>query len=221
MKDIHNDSSVMVTVIKSSVPKIFCAGADLKERATMTEADVGNFVTSLRESFTAVEQLPCVTIAAIEGAALGGGLELALACDLRIAGSACLLGLPEVALAIIPGAGGTQRLPRLIGIAKAKELIFTAKRVKASAALELGLVTEVVDGGAAADRAHELALSMSTFGPVGLRMAKQAVDRGMQVPLAQGYEVEAACYAQVLPTEDRVEGLKAFAEKRKPVYKGC
>jgi methylglutaconyl-CoA hydratase len=112
----------MTLIIKSSVPKIFCAGADLKERATMTEADVGEFVSSLRASFTAVEQLPCVTIAAVEGAALGGGLELALACDLRIAGDKCLLGLPEVALAIIPGAGGTQRLPRLIGIPKAKEV---------------------------------------------------------------------------------------------------
>ena len=181
---------------------------------------VGVFVDSLRSSFTAVEKLSCVTIAAIEGAALGGGLELALACDLRIAGSASLVGLPEVGLAIIPGAGGTQRLPRLIGIPRAKQMIFTAMRLKSQAALSMGVVTEAVEAGKAAERADEIAAGICKMGPVGLRMAKKSIDDGMQVPLEQGYLVEAACYAQVLCTEDRLEGLKAFAEKRTPVYKG-
>lgn len=221
VRTVHDDSSVMVCLISSSVPKIYCAGADLKERATMTEADVGVFVDSLRASCMGVEQLPCVTIAAIEGAALGGGLELALACDLRIASESCLLGLPEVGLAIIPGAGGTQRLPRLIGIPKAKELIFTARKLKSPEAFAMGLVTESVSAGKAVDRAMELATQMTAHGPLGLRMAKRAVDQGMQGSLQDGYAVEKACYGVVLPTADRLEGLKAFAEKRKPVYKGC
>ena len=138
LKELHENKSISVLILKSNVAKVFCAGADLKERATMSEAQVIDFVDSLRALTTQVEQLPFPTIAAIEGAALGGGLELALACDMRIAGTEAILGLPETALAIIPGAGGTQRLPRLVGVPKAKELIFTAKRLNGSEAAAIG-----------------------------------------------------------------------------------
>jgi methylglutaconyl-CoA hydratase len=160
------------------------------------------------------------TIAAIEGAALGGGLEMALACDFRIAGAKALLGCPETALAILPGAGGTQRLPRLIGVSKAKELIYTSRRIGADVAEKIGLVDYAVDEGDALERALALAREILPNGPVGVRMAKEAISKGMEVDLATGMAIERACYAQVIPTKDRVEGLMAFKEKRKPVYKG-
>lgn len=210
-----------VVILSSSVPKVFCAGADLKERASMPEGQVAGFVDSLRQAFGLLEELSVPTIAAIEGVALGGGLELALCCDLRIAGKDALLGLPETALAILPGAGGTQRLPRLIGACKAKELIFLAKRLSAEEAYKYGVVNETVAAGQALQRALELAHVMAGHGPLALRLAKQAVDQGMQAPtLQQGLLVEKDCYAKVVPTADRREGLKAFVEKRKPVYLG-
>ena len=208
-----------VIVLSSSVPKVFCAGADLKERAGMPEDQVAGFVDSLREAFGQLEELGVPTIAAIEGVALGGGLELALCCDLRVVGKDAVLGLPETALAIIPGAGGTQRLPRLIGACKAKELIFLAKRLSADEAAKYGVVNEVVAAGQAVPRALELAHIMAAHGPLALRLAKRAVDAGLQAPtLAQGLAIEKSCYAQVVPTADRREGLRAFVEKRKPIY---
>jgi len=209
-----------VVIISSDVPKVFCAGADLKERKTMTPDDVAEFVRSLRASFTAIENFPMPTIAAIEGAALGGGLEMALACDLRIAGAAAKVGLPETGLAIIPGAGGTQRLPRLIGPAKAKELIFTGQVLNAQQACDAGIVGEVVEAGNAVDRALEIAAVISSKGPVAVQMAKLAINKGLEVDKASGLSFEETCYAQVIPTEDRLEGLRAFAEKRPPVYTG-
>lgn len=186
----------------------------------MNEEQVIEFVDSLRASVSGVENIPFPTIAAIEGAALGGGLELALACDLRVAGADALLGLPETALAIIPAAGGSQRLPRLIGIPKAKELIFTAKRLSGAEALQIGLVTECVAANTAYQRALEIAQDIATKGPIGLRMAKRAINEGMQLPLDKALLLEKECYATVVATSDRREGLQAFAEKRKPVYKG-
>jgi methylglutaconyl-CoA hydratase len=217
---LHDDESTNVVVISSSVPRVFCAGADLKERKTMAESEIPNFVEQLRNAFTAVDDLPMPVIAAIEGAALGGGLELALACDLRICSHSSTLGLPETALAIIPGAGGTQRLPRALGLQKAKELVYTAARMKGPEAQEIGLVMESVPDGTARDRAVEIAQKINAGGPVALRMAKQAINKGIQGTLKQGLEVEKTCYAKVVPTQDRVEGLLAFAEKRKPVYTG-
>ena len=186
----------------------------------MAESEIPNFVEQLRNAFTAVDDLPMPVIAAIEGAALGGGLELALACDLRICSHSSTLGLPETALAIIPGAGGTQRLPRALGLQKAKELVYTAARMKGPEAQEIGLVMESVPDGTARDRAVEIAQKINAGGPVALRMAKQAINKGIQGTLKQGLEVEKTCYAKVVPTQDRVEGLLAFAEKRKPVYTG-
>jgi len=219
---VTNDKEARVVIISSNVAKVFCAGADLKERATMPENQIAGMVAQLRDAFQAVANIPVPVIAAIDGAALGGGLELALACDLRIASETSIIGLPETALAIIPGAGGTQRLPRLVGLGKAKELVFLARRMGGREAKEIGLVTECTAAGPAVmEKAMEMAAQMCTHGPVGMRMAKQAMDRGIQVDLLRGLECEKAAYANTVPTKDRVEGLLAFKEKRKPVYIGA
>ena len=223
VQSVSTDTASRVVIISSNVAKVFCAGADLKERATMSEAQIPEFVAKLRDSFQAVADIPVPVIAAIDGAALGGGLELALACDLRVASETSIIGLPETALAIIPGAGGTQRLPRLLGVAKAKELIFLAKRLSGIEAKAIGLVTEVTaTGEAVLEKAHEMAAKMCNHGPVGMRMAKAAVDQGIGGDLkTHGLAAERACYEQTVPTKDRVEGLLAFKEKRKPVYIGA
>ncbi len=220
LAELRFDPAVRVVVLHSHVAGVFCAGADLKERATMAPPEVASFVHGLRAGFTEVEDLPMPVIAVIEGAAFGGGLELALAADLRIAGADAKLGLVETGLAIIPGAGGTQRLPRLIGKARAKELIFTARKLSAAQALDLGLVEYVEPAGAALDRALALAREILPNGPIAVRLAKQAVNRGVEVDRDSGMALEQACYAQVIPTKDRLEGLAAFAEKRKPQYRG-
>lgn len=220
LSKIRFDQDVRVVVLTSTTPKVFCAGADLKERSAMSKAEVAAFVYGLRTAFTDLANLPTPTIAAIEGAALGGGLEMALACDFRIAGSEAILGLPETALAIIPGAGGTQRLSRVVGVAKAKELTFTARRLKSEEASAIGLVNKAVPAGEAFNSALELAREILPNGPIAVRMAKEAIDKGSQVDIATAMAIEQACYAQVIPTSDRIEGLNAFKEKRKPVYKG-
>lgn len=210
-------------VVRSGVERVFCAGADLKERLVMPEDAVAPFVATLRAAFDGVAQLPMPTIAAIDGVALGGGLELALACDIRIVSSnpKNLLGLPETALAIIPGAGGTQRLPRVVGVAKAKELIYTAARLSPQQALSIGLVNEVApEGVTAATRAAEMAVQIANKGPIALRMAKQSIDAGLALPLKDALEEENRGYIGVTYTSDRVEGLKAFVEKRSPSYRG-
>lgn len=208
-------------VITSSSPKVFSAGADLKERATMTLEDAESFVTSLRTTMERISNLPIPTIAAIEGAAVGGGLELALAADLRIAGTKASLGLPETSLAIMPGAGGTQRLPRLIGMARAKELIWTADRVDGQTAAAYGLVQHVVEEGQAQSKALEIAWKIARNGPIAIRAAKQAVDMGMAATtMDKALEMERQAYATVLQTKDRLEGLASFREGRSPEYKG-
>ncbi|TPX39386.1 hypothetical protein SeLEV6574_g07254 [Synchytrium endobioticum] len=219
LTELRFDSATRVVILRSLVEKVFCAGADLKERLSMSQNEVPAFVHSLRTAMNEVETLPMPTIAAIDGAALGGGLELALAADIRVAGRGAKIGLPETRLAIIPGAGGSQRLPRLIGIAKAKELIYTCKTLDNVEALALGIVNHAV-ATSAYDKALEIAREILPHGPIAVRMAKVAIDRGSQVDLATGLAIEEACYAQVLPTEDRLEGLKAFREKRTPVYTG-
>lgn len=200
------------------------SGADLKERLTMTQEEAGAFVSSIRRMTMDIEDLPMPVIAAIDGAALGGGLELALACDLRTAADSAKVGLVETRLAIIPGGGGTQRLPRLIGPALAKELVFTARILNGGQAADIGLVNHSVpqndNNDAAYQRAVQLAEEIIPNGPIGVRMAKTAISKGMQVDIMSGLAVEQACYAQIIPTKDRIEGLKAFKEKRKPQFKG-
>lgn len=219
-EEICKDSSAKVVMICSSVPKVFCAGADLKERKTMTAPEVQAYVDSLRSSFTYLEELEIPTIAVIEGAALGGGMEMALACDLRICGEDAVMGLPETGLAIIPGAGGTQRLPKLVGNSVAKELIYTGRKVGGIQALSMGLVNHCVPSGEAHLKALEIARSINKKGPLAIRMAKRAINGVLSVDKEAALALEVECYDRLLNTKDRLEGLAAFAEKRKPNYKG-
>ncbi|XP_062369233.1 methylglutaconyl-CoA hydratase, mitochondrial isoform X3 [Cinclus cinclus] len=192
---LKSDKKVRTVVLRSEVPGIFCAA-----------------------------NLPVPTIAAIDGTALGGGLELALACDIRVAASSAKMGLVETKLAIIPGAGGTQRLPRTIGVSLAKELIFSARTVDGEEAKSIGLISHVVEQNEAGDAAYRRALALAREflpqGPVAMRVAKLAINQGMEVDLVTGLAIEEACYAQTIPTKDRMEGLLAFKEKRPPRYKG-
>lgn len=224
IESLKLDKSVRAVIVRSLVPGIFCAGADLKERAKMAASDVGPFVSKLRAMVSGLHNLPAPVIAALDGAAMGGGLEIALACDLRIAASSTKMGLVEAKLGILPGAGGSQRLPRLIGVPLAKELIFTGRVFDGKAAHEIGLVNHVVDqnkdGDAAFQRAMGLAEEIAANGPVAVRMAKLAINYGSEVDLATGLAFEETCYAQVIPTKDRLEGLQAFKEKRLPKYIG-
>lgn len=221
LDDVRKDSgSIRALVLVSEVPGVFCSGADLKERVLMSKVETSEFVHGLRTSFTSLANLPVPTVAAMEGVAVGGGLELALACDFRVAALNATMGLPETSLAIIPGAGGTQRLPRLIGPARAKELIFSGRRLNAEEALSIGLVCRTVPVGQALNGAVALVRTMLGGGPVALRAAKEAINWGAGVDLSTGLAIEAACYAQVIPTADRLEGLTAFKEKRPPVYRG-
>ncbi|KAI3465066.1 hypothetical protein Pfo_021729 [Paulownia fortunei] len=217
---VNKDHTAKVLMICSSVPKVFCAGADLKERKTMSPSEVQNFVHSLRSMFSYLEALYIPTIAVIEGAALGGGLEMALSCDLRICGEDAVLGLPETGLAIIPGAGGTQRLPRLVGKSTAKELIFTGRKIGGRDALFMGLVNYCVPAGEARAKALEIARDINQKGPLAIRMAKRAIDGGLEVDMTSALALEEDCYEQLLHTKDRLEGLAAFAERRKPNYTG-
>jgi enoyl-CoA hydratase/carnithine racemase len=198
----------------------FSTGADLKERRTMSPDQVRRFIFTIRNTFTAVEQVRVPVIAAINGFAFGGGMELALACDLRIASSNAIMGLTETSLAIIPGAGGTQRLPRIVGIAKAKELIFTARRIDAKTALEIGLVNRVVEPAELVPAVMELAREIAKNGPIGVAQAKYAINSGMEASLGVALPLESKAYELTIPTKDRLEALAAFAEKRKPVFRG-
>jgi enoyl-CoA hydratase/carnithine racemase len=198
----------------------FSTGADLKERRTLTPNQVQRFVFTIRNTFTAVEQVRVPVIAAMNGFAFGGGMELALACDLRIASSNASMGLTETSLAIIPGAGGTQRLPRIIGVAKAKELIFTARRINAKAALEIGLINRIVEPEGLMTAAMELAQEIARNGPIGVAQAKFAINYGMDASLGVALPLESKAYEVTIPTQDRLEALAAFAQKRKPVFKG-
>ncbi|KLO19859.1 ClpP/crotonase [Schizopora paradoxa] len=216
------DKDLRVLIVRSTTTGSFCAGADLVERRTMTQEQVSKFLGDLRTAFTSLENLPVPTIAAIDGPALGGGLELALACDLRVAGyDVTKIGLPETRLGIIPGAGGTQRAARLLGVSKAKELIFTGRSLTAQDAADLGLVDCVSkEGQTALERALELAKEMSSGAPLALQAAKRAISKAFELDLESGLDFERACYQPLLSTRDRVEALKAFKEKRKPIFQG-
>ena len=225
VREANFDTSLRCIVItgrSADDPKkvSFSTGADLKERHTLTPDQVRRFIFTIRDTFTAVEQVRVPVIAAINGFAFGGGLELALACDLRIAASNAVMGLTETSLAIIPGAGGSQRLPRIVGIARAKELIFTARRIDAATALGMGLVNRVVEPPELMPAALKLAREIAKNGPVGVAQAKFAINYGMEASLGVALPLESKAYEVTIPTKDRLEALAAFAEKRKPVFKG-
>lgn len=223
LNDILNaikiNETITCTIITAAGDKVFCAGADLKEREKMTEAEAIQTVQYIGHTIDNIARLPMPTIAAINGAAFGGGLELALACDLRITTKHISLGLTETALAIIPGAGGTQRLARLIGVGQAKRLIFTAARISGAEAFELGMVEYLVEADVFA-KTLEVAQQISNNGPIALRQAKLAINHGVETDLTTGLMVEHLAYKETLNTADRLEGLQAFKEKRQPNYKG-
>jgi len=215
---LATDPSVRAVIVHGGESKAFCSGADLKERQGMEEAAVFGMVHLLRETVTLYERLPMPVIAAIHGMAFGGGCELALACDIRLMADDAQIGLTEVSWAIIPGAGGCVRLPRLVGPAKAKELIFTARKLNAAEALQIGLVNQVVPRDHLLATAREMAGRIAENGPLAVRAAKRAINEGLA--LDGGLAAEWAAYQSIVRTEDRLEGLKAFAEKRRPVYHG-
>ncbi|XP_028167557.1 enoyl-CoA hydratase domain-containing protein 2, mitochondrial [Ostrinia furnacalis] len=221
---LREDTKISVVILHSFVPGIFCAGANLKERFKMSDEEVASFVRGLRGTFIEVEDLPMPTIAAVEGVAVGGGLELALACDIRVAADTAKLGLVETGRGLIPGAGGTQRLPRTVHLNIAKELIFTSRVVNGKEAKEYGLVNHVVpqnsNNNAAFEKALSLAREIIPNAPIALRCAKQAINEGIQLTIKDGYEVEQKFYEVNIPTKDRQEGMISFIEKRKPVYEG-
>ncbi|XP_014288460.1 methylglutaconyl-CoA hydratase, mitochondrial [Halyomorpha halys] len=220
-EEISTDSNTRVVILRSLVPRVFCAGADLKERLTLSDSEIKSFLNKLNELMFKVEECPVPVISSIDGAALGGGLELALASDIRIASEVAKIGLLETKLAILPGAGGTQRLTRLVGSSLAKELIFTARVLNGIQAKELGIVNHVTkDPETAFQKAIEIAREILPNGPLGVKYAKLAINKGKEVDIYQGCAIEGLCYSQVIPTKDRLEGLKAFVEKRKPDYKG-
>lgn len=222
LSDVAMDPEVRTLIITGSTENknAFSTGADLKERAGMTQDQVRLYIQTIRSVFTKVEELPKPVIAAVNGYAFGGGLELALACDIRLASENAVVGLTETSLAIIPGAGGTQRLPRVVGVARAKEMILRARRITAQEGLEYGLFLEVIALDKLLDRALEIASEIAANGPIALAQAKYAIDKGKEVSLPVGLAIESNAYAVTIPTKDRTEGLTAFREKRKPIYRG-
>jgi enoyl-CoA hydratase/carnithine racemase len=218
--DLADRRDVRAIVLTGAGERAFCVGADLKERAGMTEAQVSRRIADYARAFRAIERCPKPVICAINGYALGGGLELALTADLRVCGEQTKVGLTEATLGIIPGAGGTQRLPRLIGASRAKELIFTGARITGARAAEIGLVDRAVPAAEVLPVALDLARQTLKCAPIALAQAKAAIDGGLQADLETGLRLEAACYAITIPTEDRLEGLAAFKEKRAPEFKG-
>jgi len=220
MAALRFDVSVRVVILTGAGDRAFSAGADLKERAGMAPEEVKAFIFTIRRLMDDIENFPRPVIAAVNGVALGGGTELALASDLRLASETATMGLTETRLAIIPGAGGTQRLPRLVGRGMAKELIFTGRRIDAVQALQIGLVNHVYPAGDLMEEARCLARDICQSGPVAVEQAKYAINRGLETDMATGLAIESNAYWICIPTEDRTEGLTAFREKRKPNYKG-
>jgi enoyl-CoA hydratase/carnithine racemase len=216
-----NDPNVRAIVLTGAGEKAFCAGADLKERQALSKDQVREIVRLYRSEFGALDRSPKPVIAAINGVALGGGLELALMCDLRVASAHATLALPETGLAIIPGAGGTQKLPRIVGEARAKELILLNRKLSADEALEWGLVNRVAKAGmSVVDEAIAFAEPILRGAPIAQAAALEAIDAGLDSDLATGMQLEILAYERTLVSEDRDEALEAFANKRPPAYKG-
>ena len=218
--EINNNQEVNCVIITGQGDKVFSAGADLKERETMNDREVIETVKYIGETVNNIEQIKVPVIAAMNGSAFGGGLELALACDIRIGREGIMVGLTETSLAIIPGAGGTQRLTRLIGLGRAKQMIFTADRVDAMNAYEYGILEEIFLKQDFLNQVITYASRIIHNGPLALQLAKQAINQGIDMNLKDGLNLEHEFYKKTITTEDRMEGLKAFKEKRKPEYKG-
>lgn len=217
-KDVDNRR--VRVVILEAMGKHFCAGADLKERKEIPEKQVEQVVQGIRNAVEAIAAIRVPTIAAVLGSAIGGGMELALAADIRILADDAKMGLRETALAIIPGAGGTQRLPRLIGYARAVEWIATASLFDAETCWQQGVANRVVPAASLREEVTKMAEGIAANGPLAVRYAKEAMRSGLEVPLPEALELEWQHYRRTIPTKDRREALQAFAEKRLPKFKG-
>ena len=215
----HMDD-VRAVILTGAGDSAFCAGADLEERRSMSEDETRRRIDDYKQCFGAIAGLPKPVIAAVNGYAFGGGLEMALACDMRVIAQETKVGLTETQLGIIPGAGGTQRLPRLVGASIAKEMIFTGRRLDGQEAESIGLANDAVPVDDVVDRARSLAQDCATSAPIAVQQAKRAIDAGMQCDLDTGLEIESRAYAVTIPTEDRQEGLDAFKEGRDPEFDG-
>jgi enoyl-CoA hydratase/carnithine racemase len=220
-RELAADPEVRAIVLTGAGDKAFCAGADLKERQGFSDDDVRAQVGLYRTELAALDRSPKPVVAALNGVAFGGGLELALVCDLRVAVPEAKVGLPETTLGIIPGAGGTQRLPRIVGEARAKEMILLGRRLTAQEALAWGLVNRVSPPGVnVVDDTLEFLAPILDGAPIAQAAALRAIDVSFEAPLEQGLELERVFYDETLRSEDRREALRAFAEKRKPAFQG-
>jgi enoyl-CoA hydratase len=218
--ELAADETVGVVIVTGAGEKAFVAGADIGEFPKLNSANGEKLSRRGQLIFQKIADFPTPVIAAVNGFALGGGLELALACDIRVMAENVRVGLPEVTLGIFPGYGGTQRLPRIIPAGKAKELIFTGSVIDAAEAYRTGIADHLTPPGEALNKAREVAKNILKAGPIAVRLAKQAVDRGADQTLVEGQKTEAALFGQLCDTEDQKEGANAFLEKRPPVFKG-
>jgi enoyl-CoA hydratase/carnithine racemase len=209
--EVSDDEQIRAVIIYGG-EKVFAAGADIKEMADVSYAQMAARSRRLQDSFTAVARIGKPVVAAISGYALGGGLELALCADFRVAGESARVGQPEILLGVIPGAGGTQRLPRLVGPAKAKDIVFTGRFVGAAEALAMGLVDKVVPDDQVHQAAAEMVARYATGPAVALRAAKQAIDEGLDADLDTGLEIERLHFAGLFATEDQRTGMRSFVE---------
>ncbi|MBC2722275.1 enoyl-CoA hydratase-related protein [Desulfosporosinus sp.] len=216
---LENDDSVRAVIITGG-EKVFAAGADVKQLATLSAVDVATSIRPSRKAFHLLENMKKPVIAAIAGYALGGGCELTLTADVRIAADTSQFGFPEIKLGILPGGGGTQRLPRLIGPAKAKELIFSGDIISAEEAWRIGLVNKVVPVSDLMSEAKKLAKKFAARGAIALQLAKACINEGLQMELEKGLNYEHKCFSLLFATEDQKEGMTAFIEKRRPNFKG-
>lgn len=216
------DERARVLLLTGAGGKAFCAGADIKERSGQdpTPAEFVFRQQATHRLFTRIEQFALPVVCAINGVAFGGGAEIALCADIRLMAETASIGLTEVNLGVIPAGGGTQRLPRLVGAAKAKELIFTAARLKAGEALAIGLVNRVVPAADLPAAARELARAIASKPPLAVKLAKQAIDKGTEADLQTALAFELYAAAILFDTEDRKEGMRAFVDKRAPVFRG-
>jgi len=216
--EIRQDQQVFVVIITGSGEKSFVAGADINAMKDMTVQEAIEFASLGQRVFHAIENLPMPTIAAVNGYALGGGCELALACDIVVASENAKFGQPEVNLGVIPGFGGTQRLPRRIGMNRAKELIFTGDIINAEEAKRIGLVNRVVPQDKLMEEVENLAKKIISRGPIAVKYAKKAMDYGIEAGLYPGMELEKSLFANLFVTMDQKEGMRAFVEKRPPKF---
>lgn len=218
--DLGTDGSVGAVIVTGAGEKAFVAGADISEFPALSSANGEKLSRRGQFIFQLIADFPAPVIAAVNGFALGGGLELALACDIRVLAENAKIGVPEVTLGIFPGYGATQRLPRFIADGKAKELIFTGEMIDAAEAYRIGIADHLTAPGESLAKAREIAAKILKRAPVAVRLAKQAVNKGLEQTLTEGQKTEAFLFGKLCDTADQKEGARAFLEKRKPEFKG-